>query len=645
MSLPVDKISEWVNNKALPGEYPVHEVVQGNDWEYIDIPYGKKLCLYPFTKNSIKYLYKNELTKGHQTPRYIIRDIIEPVISDLLYNAANFPGKKYTLVNINTTLNFMVHNQIKDEELADRVFRFMSIWGNNETKEFTYDSITYIAGLPTYIYEQLGMPIINLQKADSGSGVIPTLKIEPEISMQAADDSDEPSNTSTIPPEKQKKLDDANVKLTQWANGMPINLSTTGGAEGTIRTAREDMGNFLMSAINWQAEGVSMDNVSKVKASISGKASKYKLVALKNQTKGNGYYILPANWDSLNVINAFIRWREFGNQSWEYAGSDFDAYVITSWIARIKKQIVKTVTQYDEKNETKYIEAAVTAEMYRLILNGEYREKSLGNLTADYIFCNHSAKNKNTWHSNEWNSLLTVMHQKDADLINRETVRQYFNLLQGSASGSVVVLDAINLSKTIRKAKTNKLQIPEEDFQLDDKVKLRKDTYAFLNDIVNRIENVANAEVDIAKKAIQIVYDCFDDDEVEEEDIDTLLMKVNQFYKEIDKTQINIKAFAIDGVKKAIKQIAKAIGDITRVLDEDDPLTILMAFSGDPVGVIQPLIELIKQVEKDISETNKQISSRKSLLGNIKTDEESGTHYKTELSVIASDMDMIGVLR
>ena len=101
----------------------------------------------------------------------------------------------------------------------------------------------------------------------------------------------------------------------------------------------------------------------------------------------------------------------------------------------------------------------------------------------------------------------------------------------------------------------------------------------------------------------------------------------------------------MDGIKKAIKQIAKAIGDITRALDEDDPLTILMAFSGDPVGVIQPLIELIKQVEKDISEANKQISSRKSLLGNSETDEESGTHYKTELSVIASDMDVIGVLR
>ena len=50
-----------------------------------------------------------------------------------------------------------------------------------------------------------------------------------------------------------------------------------------------------------------LDNIAKVKASISGKASKYKLVALENQTKGNGYYVLPANWDSLNVIDVYKR--------------------------------------------------------------------------------------------------------------------------------------------------------------------------------------------------------------------------------------------------------------------------------------------------------------------------------------------------
>ena len=649
MSLPAKVISEWVDAKALSGEYPVHEVIEGKKWEYIEIPHGKKLCLYPFSKSSIRYLYKNELTKGHQTPRYIIRDIIEPVVSDLLYNASKFPSKKYALVNINTTLNFMVHNQVKDEEQADRVFRFMSIWGNNEAKQFTHEGITYIAGLPTYVYEELGLPIVNLQNQESGStasfGVNSKL-LQNDKKGDAGKTSDKGSGTKvTVPADKQKKLDDATVKLTEWVNGSPINLSTTGGVEGTIRTAREDMCEFLLSAINWQVEGVSLDNVSKVKAATSGKSSKYKLVALENQTKGNGYYILPASWDSLNVINAFIRWREFGNQRWEYKGSDFDVYLITSWVSRIKKQIVKAVSLYDEKTETKYIEAAITAEMYRLILNGEYREKTIGNLTAEYLFCNHQAKNKNTFHSNEWKSLLSVMQQKGADSINRQTVQQYFNILQGNAAGSVVVLDAINLAKTIRRVKTNKLQIPEKDLQTDDKVKLRKDTYSFLIDITSRIDSVARAEVDMAKKAIQPIYDCFDDDDVEEEDISALTKKINEFYKEIDDTQINIKTVSTEPVKKQTKQISKAISDITRALDEDDSLMVLMAFSGDPVGTLQPLLALIKQVTNDIIEAEKQITNRMIALGSSGTGQENENHYKEELSVIDSDFGLLGVLR
>ncbi len=641
MSLPTDVISSWVDEKALPGEYPVHEVVEGKKWEYIEIPYGKKLCLYPFSKNSIRYLYKNKLTREHQTPRYMIRDIIEPVVSDMLYNASSFPDEKYALMNINTTLNSIVHNQVKDEEQADRLFRFMSIWGNNEAKQFTIEDVTYIAGIPSYVYEELGLPIINLQSTT------PVPVPEPDLNFPPV----EPNPTSSlgskpvISPDKQKKLDDANIKLAQWANGMPINLSTTGGAEGTIRTAREDMGDFLMSAINWQAEGVSLDNVSKVKAAISGKASKYKLVALENQTKGDGYYILPAVWDSLNIINAFIRWREFGNQSWEYPGSDFDVYQITSWTARIKKEVVKAISLYDDKTETKYIEAAVAAEMYRLILNGEYREKTIGNLTAEYLFCEHQAKNKNTWHSKEWKDLLSVMQQKGADTINRETVQQYFNIMQGNAAGSVVVLDAVNLAKTIRKVKTSKLQIPEEEFQTDDKVKLRKDTYSFLMDITSRIDRVARAEIETAKKAIQPIYDCFDDDEVEEEDISALLTKVNQFYKEIDDTQINIKTASIDTVKRGIKLIAKAISDITRALDEEDPLTVLMAFSGDPIGSIQPLLTLINQVSSDITEAEKQIANRKNKLDLSGFDEEDGNHYREELTMIESDLTLLGALR
>jgi len=135
------------------------------------------------------------------------------------------------------------------------------------------------------------------------------------------------------------------------------------------------------------------------------------------------------------------------------------------------------------------------------------------------------------------------------------------------------------------------------------------------------------------------------DDDVEEDDISALLMKVNQFYKEIDETQINIKTASTDAVKKGIKLIAKAIGDINRVLDEDDSLTVLMAFSGDPIGMIQPLLTLINQVSSDITEVEKQIDNRKNKLDMSGSSENDENYYGEELAIIESDLNLLGALR
>ena len=80
MSLSDDTISDWVNGHANPEDYPIHDVVEGKNWEYVQIGHNKNINIYPFTKRSIMYFYNNVLQKGHQTPRYIIRDIIEPVV-------------------------------------------------------------------------------------------------------------------------------------------------------------------------------------------------------------------------------------------------------------------------------------------------------------------------------------------------------------------------------------------------------------------------------------------------------------------------------------------------------------------------------------------------------------------------------------
>lgn len=652
MSLGTDAIAEWVNSGASPDEYPIHEVTEGKDWEYTETTNGKKLYLYPFTKNSITYFYKNILPKGNQTPRYIIRDIIEPVISDLMADPNAFPSKNFSIVNINTKLNFLVHNQIKDEELANRVFKFMSIWGNNEATKYTAGETTYIAGIPTHIYSHFNMPILDLNetaapktehpKAD-GNYQANEKSTQSQTSTGNSSDHEEKAvsaNKPKIAPEKQNKLDKANAILTQWANGASISLATTGGSEGTIRAARDDMSDFLFDAINWQAEGVSLDNVKKVRQ------SSYKLVIFENQTKGNGLYMLPASWDSLNVVNAFIRWREFGNQSWKYSDSGFDVYLVSSWISRIKKDVVKAVQLYDGRENTKYIEAALSAEMLRLILSGEYREKSLQGLSAVHLFTDTDAKKYGDGHSQEWMKLLYVLRQNDKDNINKETVRNYFNIVQGNASGGMRVLDAISLSKAISKVKRNKLVIPEQESQINDKIKQRRDAYEYLQDITSRISKVAMAEKQRAKELLLKIYDCFDDDDIEEEDFDALMDAITGFYKEIDKTQINgIKQVSLDSIKKAKRSIVKAIRDVGAVLDEDSPLTILMTFSSDPISTLTVFSTLIDQVAIDISKAEKQIKIKSDALGNSWTDSAGENFYSEEIETIDNDLAIVGVLK
>lgn len=58
--------------------------------------------------------------------------------------------------------------------------------------------------------------------------------------------------------------------------------------------------------------GISMDHVNKVKK------SSVKIVALENQTKGTGLYYMPADIESVIVIGAFVRWRQYGKSSWNY---------------------------------------------------------------------------------------------------------------------------------------------------------------------------------------------------------------------------------------------------------------------------------------------------------------------------------------
>ena len=627
MSLNEDIISDWVNGHANPEDYPIHDVVEGKNWEYINVGHGKKINNYPFTKNSILYFYNNALEKGHQTPRYIIRDIIEPVVRDAILNKENFPSIDVKIVNVNTTLSFRIHSQVDDQDVADRLLKFMSVWGNGTPDQYEENGKTYISAISKDMYDDFSFPVLQMDKVEApktspqkkATNNATTPKVTSEVSIDASE--------IVVPAAKIKKVNDANTLLTKWTNEKKIDISATVGAAGTVHSAiYDEIPDYLFTAINWQVEGISMDNARKVKDSA------VLLVALEGQTKKEGLYVLPANWNSINIILAFIRWKEYGNKSWNYPDADFDAYLITAWTESIKKTLVTKVSEYKSGIETKYIEAAVSAEIYRTILAGEFREKSLKNFNIQILLASKPNKAKSNSHCSEWKSLVSVMAQKSADVNNQQTVRRYFNIGQGGASTNVV-LDAIALSKVFGKVKKSRLIIEPEEKQNDDRIKQRRDAYTFLNDIEERIESVAKSELENGKAKLQRIYDAFGDNEIGEDELTEFIFRVKKFYEEANKAQVNVKEISLDGIKK-VSILEKAISDIAAVLDEDDPLTIIMAFSGDPVTTIKPLIDIIDALENEIAKANTIIANKKAALGPDGEDSVDNNRYSTELESI-----------
>ena len=83
-----------------------------------------------------------------------------------------------------------------------------------------------------------------------------------------------------------------------------------------------------------------------------------------------------------------------------------------------------------------------------------------------------------------------------------------------------------------------------------------------------------------------------------------------------------------------MKQIFKAYKDIQSVLDSDDMLSILMAFSGDPIASLMVLTTLLTKVDEGIEKANNQIAFRLSQFGDSTLDADETNPYVDSLNAI-----------
>lgn len=633
MSLPFDVIAEWTSNGASMDEYPVHEVTEGKNWDSIELKDGKRLNLFPFTKRAVINLYNCILESAHRTPRFLLRDVVERVLKDYFMNLDRFPGFQIERPNLIPVWNPNEHRQYIRRQVEDDEFKrlelFIRIWGDANAYEIivTDSNECFLGGINKKCYRDLKLAEVSgykengLKVKDKDNGHREGL---PEARVQN-------QGTSVI---KEEKVSQAQIDyqvgldtLDVWIAGGTLNVGATTKDVVNITMARDELNAFLYSAIKWQEEGVSPDNLNKTRLSY-----KKGLVGFERQTRGLDKFlvILPANNETQLLVEAFLAYVTLGKKgnneySWDFPNAWRHLYYVQLWLEKNKKGIIEAVN-CSEGKKVDYYEYAIASEMIRQLLFGIYEGKTLEGISAKSLIASNLKKKTDNAHNARWNELMDIICRCDQQI--KDTIIQYFNIIQGGTKSSQVFLRYVDYLDAVKSVKKKRLVL---NLDKTDSMSARQELQDIWMKIEGRITVVVEQEEREASKRLHLLTSYVGGDNMDDDDIMDLLKKVKDFYEAAERTHFNIQSnpVMISDVKKNAKGICSAIEEIKTGLAASDSIDKLIAFSQDPMERINKLLTLMEKVEKDIQYVNNNVSKRREDLG-IVDDGATETKYAEE---------------
>lgn len=606
ISLESDVIQKWVEvGKASMDSYPVHTVTNGKGWGEYKLE-GKSINLFPFTKNAILFLYeKQDIAK--RNPRALMREIIEPYIKDALDHLDEFPVKRPSFHAANPELqNAIYNNNSLNDATKIRLSHFMYIWGNGKLQTYEKNGIKHIAGIPSDVYEELGLPII-----DGNEVSVPD---EPGV------ETDTSGGGTTHPPKVDEPIEKENeqvlialAEVDRWIENKDYKLSI-GATTKNVRAlndARKNINDYLYNTIDWLSEGISIDAMLKIRDT----GNKY-LVAFERQTmKSDAVVTLPASIESRKIIEAFVRWSEVGKKSWNFKGSTDYLYRVQKWSDSIKPLIVNAIMHYDD-TQADYFTYATAAEFLRLILNGYCKNyQNPQNFTPDMLLHKNPSVQTNNGHTKNWNDLMKMTNGADGKDA-RNCVLQYYNLPQGTALTSTnYEFDHIAFNKAVRKTIKTGLRFEESDLQLNDPVKKRRIFSEYLKKVLDRVDIVVGDEKAALSLQIEVLKKYIDLEELEDSsDIEDIIKKVGSFYQQAQKSHVSIAVHYdstwINNCKKNSTSILSSIKNAMQIAEIEDSIEALIRLSRDPMQTLKPFVDLLKLVANDMEKANSEVETR-----------------------------------
>ena len=354
-----------------------------------------------------------------------------------------------------------------------------------------------------------------------------------------------------------------------------------------------------------------MDNIDKIKK------VKNRLVGFERQKRGEDlmFYKLPANRETQTIIEAFLEWNVLGNGSWKFDGADKRVYQVQVWTEKIKNPLIAAITTF-ENREIDYFKCAMMAEFYRIILFGLSKATTVDGLKAEHILENGIRGLGVNSHSNAWNSLLGIITRSENDKINRDTVIQYCNVIQGE-SRVQVFLDREKFDAMVRSVKNEKLTVDSSVLDLFDPVKPRRDARDYLRTILERIDKVRDDELAKAAEIMTTIEENFGTTDIDDEEIEDMVEKIVEFYRTAEDGKLPGKydQELFEEVKKYSTSTSKAIKEIVAAQKTTNALDCILAFSQDPIRKVEKLDQLLKKVVADIAKIQTELTMRKAKLG------------------------------
>lgn len=635
ISLSSDILDEWVKNGAYSEDMPVHEDSEHNHWDRFKLASGKQISLFPFTQNAIINLYA--AMSDHKTPRYILRDIVEPAVNEVLYDISSFPkfclGWHSSLSESieNRIGNIVQSTQIVQEQKADyrkRLVAFMSFW-SDKTLDVTSNGC--IAGINTKIFFELnfGDFVSKLASTATVKNVTVASPVQSENSPVQAIEVEVESKPIVQPKKsvnkEQPKIDPKNQKEYDSFRANVIAWHRDGGNLIRFVPIRDQISNFVYDAINWQQEGIPLDSKNRFKDSVGGR-----LVGFERQDQAldRCVVIFEDTDETYQLLLCFGKWLYLGNKSWNFADSASAIYFATSWLQRNKDKFVNAIKNVDKGTAIPaYVKAAMIEKVYKLIINGKIGDTKLNHLGDETFLSKDSPKNSDSkflaGHSQAWYELHQFIYNEPKTPDSYTASVRYFNLIQGvTINTDNYVLNYPLYQVALKEIRRSGYVLDENDLNDTERsVKDKREIYELAQKVIAKVHRVVVEESALARKTALDILRYFDnidmEDELEASDIRDLINEIYDFYQKAYAAGINlgiIEKNKFDMLKNAASDIAKAMMILQKDYSDDEDISVLYAFSSNPIGVVLPFLQMLSNANRDIDTAYEQMQSEKEAL-------------------------------